>query len=216
MFNVIAVIAVAVVLVAWFRVHIGFLVFIASLWLLSLSSWSHAVPLLLALPVAYVAVVVALLFVSRRKPAFASFRAVSRWPLGALLFDKVGLALIAPHKSLYGLRTVSFTETELVVAFRLSYWLLNPFGSVDVGPLCGIGEMVAFGASQYAISKSGMRAIPVGVRAEFVKKARGGLVCSAHAAAVAGDKATLVAEIREARTKELCCKVFVDMALSPK
>ncbi len=112
---------------------------------------------------------------------------------------------------------MKFSEKELVLSFVESWWLRNPFASVDVGALCGIGEMVAFGASQFAVHKSGYRAIPVRVSADFVKKSKGTLSCSAKAIVPGIDATTvtLTSEIRDSKN-ELCCTVNVVLQLSKK
>lgn len=203
------------VLVLWFRVNGLALLYLSVVcWC---SSRGASMLLLSLIPVVYVVGLLALLFPRRSRPAFETFQFCNRLPFGGLIFDKVLLGLIAPHKTLYNVRTVKFTNTELVVKFVESWWLRNPFSSVDVGALVGIGEMVAFGASQYSIHKSGRRAIPIRVSAEFVKKSRGRLTCSARAVVppVDATTATLSAEIRDSKN-DLCCTVNVELQLSKK
>jgi hypothetical protein len=199
----------------WFRVPILVMAYSAIvLW----ASTKSVVLLLVSLcPTLYVAVVVLLLYLRMKKPAYELFAFSKRLPFGVLIFDRVALGFIAPHKTLYGLTTIKFSEKELSVAFFGSHWLKNPFQSVDVGALAGIGEMVAFGASQYAIQKSGRRAIPIRVVCEFAKKSKGKLIASSKSIdpPVDATTATVVGEIRDS-ANDLCCTVKVELQLGAK
>jgi acyl-coenzyme A thioesterase PaaI-like protein len=209
--------AAVAVLVFWFRVHAVFLVYLVVVaGTGALFGPTSLLTLFLGLvPLLYAVAFVGFMALRSKQPAFRVFAAARKWPLGTLLFDKLVLALLAPHKSLYGLCTRRWTESELVVEVRDQYWLRNPFQSVDVGALCGIGEMVAFGASQQLILQSGRRAIPVALRAEYVKKSKGRLTCRAMAQAPpAGvERHSVSAEVRD-EAGDLCCTVYVDLHIS--
>ncbi len=208
--------ATVAVLVVWFRVHAVFLVYfvVGSAAGVLFGPTSLVTLLVVLAPPLYAAAFVAAMASRRKQPAFRIFAASRAWPLGAVMFDRLMPPLLAPHKSLYGFRTRRWTESELVVEFSCGHWLQNPFQSVDVGALCGIGEMVAFGACQQLILQSGRRAIPVAVRAEFVKKSRGLLTCrsSAQVPPAGAERHGCAAEVRDA-AGDLCCTVYVDLQL---
>ncbi len=208
--------AVVAVLLAWFRVHPAFALYLT----LSCSAGVGfgARSLLFAAaalaPPLYVAVVFGALAMRRKRPLPELFALARTWPLGGLVFDRLLIAVSAPHKSVYGLRTVRWTSDELVMRFDCSFFLRNPFASVDVGALVGMGELVAFAATLHHLERSGRRAIPTGVKATFVKKSKGRLTVSARAQPPPAGAAsgTVSAEIRDARG-DLCSTVYVEFAI---
>jgi hypothetical protein len=217
--SVLWVAAVVATVVVWFRVHAVFLIYVvlggAAGTLFGSTSWLTL--LVVLVPPLYAAAFVGAMAVRRKQPAFRIFAVARKWPLGPLLFDRLVLPLLAPHKSVYGVRTVKWSEAEMVLGFYSTYWLRNPFQSVDVGALVGVGELVAFGAVQQLILQSGRRAIPVAVRAEFGKKSKGRLTCRSApvAPAAEAERHTCSAEVRDA-AGDLCCTVYVDLHLSQK
>ena len=204
-------------LVVWCRVHAAVLLHLLLVGGLIVLGASDALVLTALLaPLLYVGtVMLALVRHGLHKPAFELFLVAKRFPLGGLIFDRVALGFVAPHKTVYRPRVRVCTMEEAVVTFDQSYWLQNPFRSVDVGALLGVGEMVAFLASNGILAKRRIRAIPISTSGQFVKKARGRLTVSAKALTdEALDRAdgvlTVTSEIRDA-AGDLCGTVSTDL-----
>ncbi len=133
MLFVVGLILLALVLVYWFRVSPFFLAYVAFVYALSNVLSGTFLVIVSLVPVVYVGILVAMVLQDRKRPPFQTLKFLQGFPLGGLVFDRVLLALLAPHKSVYGLSTVRWTESEVVVSFEESFWLRNPFQSVDVG-----------------------------------------------------------------------------------
>jgi hypothetical protein len=130
---VVGLILLALVLVCWFRVSPFFLAYVVFVFALSNVLSGAFLVIVSLVPVVYLGILVALVLQDRKRPPFQTLKFLKQYPFGSIIFDRVLLALLAPHKSVYGLSTVRWTESEVVVSFEESFWLRNPFQSVDVG-----------------------------------------------------------------------------------
>ena len=103
------------------------------------------------------------------------YAALAALPLGRAFFDRVLVTLLAPAKSNTRSETRAFTDNAVELRFRQRFWLHNPFRSVDVGALVGVGEHAAGLLLIHIGRQTRRRLIPVSLRCSFPKKSRGTL-----------------------------------------
>ncbi|KAI9217474.1 hypothetical protein BC828DRAFT_391090 [Blastocladiella britannica] len=152
----------------------------------------------------------------------AIWTSLSGWPpvLRTLWFTKL-VHLANPFSATGGVRIVSYGPGACVASMTERRALRNPFGSIHAAALALAGETAAGMAFLGTLPKS-MRAIPTGMRCEYIKKARG-TICAvvgpgSFPEVYTSGTVDVVAEIRSGSTGagELLARVIVAFEVRPK
>ena len=103
------------------------------------------------------------------------FQRFSRFPLGTLLFSKA-LTLRAPYFSTIHPHITQLRPGYSCVEIKDRRSIRNHMGTIHAGALCTLSEL-AGGLAVDASLPVGLRWIPREMTVQYVKKARGRLVC---------------------------------------
>jgi acyl-coenzyme A thioesterase PaaI-like protein len=128
-----------------------------------------------------------------------SWRRLSGVPGGKWLFSRM-LGRIAPYSGSIGARVIELKPGYALLEFRERRGLRNHLRSVHAIALANVGELASGLAGTMAMPP-GVRGIPVSLTIDFIKKARGTLVCEGRAEIPKVDGPTdteVTAEIRDA------------------
>ncbi len=145
-----------------------------------------------------------------------AWRHLSRIPGGRRLFDRL-LAWMVPYSGSVRPRVLELEPGRAVVSIRERRRLRNHLHSVHAIALANLAELASGLAMTLALPPE-VRGIPVGIRIDYVKKARGTIVAHGHAsppaAIPAASEADATAELRD-EAGEVVATAVVTWKLAP-
>lgn len=103
------------------------------------------------------------------------FQRFSRYPMGTLLFSKA-LTLRAPYFSTIHPHITKLQPGSCSVEIKDRRSIRNHIGTINAGALCTLSELAGGLAVETALP-DGLRWIPKEMTVQYVKKARGRLIC---------------------------------------
>ena len=123
--------------------HFGFFVFICSIAMFGVyevpaplmlyvgvlfwlnGSW-FVTSISLLVPLGYFAFLFSIVFKNMKKSGFTVYKALVAFPLGKTFFDHVVIPVLAPHKAVYKVRMIQFTETRYSLLFYFLHLISHP------------------------------------------------------------------------------------------
>jgi len=139
---------------------------------------------------------------------------LSKLPFGKHFFSWA-IGVISPYSGSITPIVENLTYTSCKVTVQETRSLRNPFGSIHAAALVNVGELACGLVVISALNQKNKRGIPTGLKATYLKKARGKITSIVGGVKIPDDANLYTCEANIYDSNSECvCSVTVDFALS--
>jgi len=148
------------------------------------------------------------------KDAVATFEKFSKYPYGKTLYSWA-IGFISPYSGSISpiIENLTYSSTKVIVNETRA--LRNPFGSIHAAALVNLGELACGIVVLSALTQKNKRGIPTGLKATYIKKARGKITAVVGGVKISDEATQYTCEANIYDSNSECvCSITVDFTIS--